>query len=314
MARVTEPRNEYMLVLLRCFVHAFIKSQFYTKPRRAPAKTDLSGQVAIVTGGITGLAYHCASHPLSLKLSHLILTVRSPEEGECAASKLRADYPTAKILIWSLEIVSYSTIRAFCRRVDNNLPQLDVAILNAGVLSTFLLAILMLPICKNKAPRGNRGRLTIVSSGTALVAKLPNRDKRPLLASFDDVNVQPWNSVERHFSSKMLGHLFFVQMLEYLNSDDVIVNLAERGMRKGSELHRGARGFAAVFLNTVKALAGRRPENGVWAYVDAAVVKGNESHGCFLMDWETHPFTRLAYLLEGQPTMDALWEETLGQI
>ncbi|KAE8386239.1 hypothetical protein BDV23DRAFT_187441 [Aspergillus alliaceus] len=298
------------------FVHAFIKSQFYTKPRRAPAKTDLSGQVAIVTGGITGLAYHCASHLLSLKLSHLILAVRSPEEGECAASKLRADYPTAKILIWSLEIVSYSTIRAFCRRVDNNLPQLDVAILNAGVVQEAfgLCSTGHERVILNKVPRGNRGRLTIVSSGTALVAKLPNRDKRPLLASFDDVNVQPWNSVERHFSSKMLGHLFFVRMLEYLNSDDVIANLAERGMRKGSELHRGARGFAAVFLNTVKALAGRRPENGVWAYVDAAVVKGNESHGCFLMDWETHPFTRLAYLLEGQPTMDALWEETLRRI
>lgn len=77
----------------------------------------------------------------------------------------------------------------------------------------------------------------------------------------------------------MLGHLFFVRMLEYLNSDDVIVSLAERGMSKGSELHRGARGFAAVLLNTVKALAGRRPKNGARAYVDAAVAKGDESHG-----------------------------------
>ncbi|KAF5855871.1 hypothetical protein ETB97_008300 [Aspergillus alliaceus] len=175
----------------------------------------------------------------------------------------------------------------------------------------------MLPICKNKAPRGNRGRLTIVSSGTALVAKLPNRDKRPLLASLDDVNVQPWNSVERHFSSKMLGHLFFVQMLEYLNSDDVIVNLAERGMRKGSELHRGARGFAAVFLNTVKALAGRRPENGV-GLCRRCSGEGERIPRMFLDGLGDTPlpcrFTRLAYLLEGQPTMDALWEETLGRI
>lgn len=292
------------------FIRSLIKSQFCTRPRRAPAETDLSGQTAIITGGSTGLGFHCGHHLLSLKLSHLILAVRSLEKGESAAKKLRVDYPSAKIDVWLLEMSSYPSIQAFCRRVETDLPRLDITILNAGViqmnfdicstgheeviqvnyLSTFLLAILMLPISKNKAPRGSPGRLTIVSSGTALLAKLPNRNKRPLLASFDDVKVQPWDPIERYFSSKMLGHLFFVRMLEYLNADDVVVNLVEPGQCKGSELHRGAKGtVTGAFLELFKSLTGRKPEDGAWTYVDAAVVKGKESHGCFCLDWEIHP-------------------------
>lgn len=288
---------------------SFVKSQFCTKPRRAPADTDLSGQVAIVTGASSGLGFHCARHLLSLKLSRLIIAVRSPEKGEAAATKLRTEYPSAKVDVWALEMTSYTSIQAFCQRAQSDLPRLDITILNAGItlpefglcstgherviqvnyLSTFLMAILMLPIAKAKAPRGQPGRLTIVSSGVALWAKLPNRDKRPLLASFDNRDIQVWDPIERYWSSKMLGHLFFVRMLDYLNGDDVIVNLVEPGMCKGSELHRDIGGGAGVFMSAYKSLTGRRVEDGAWMYIDAAVVKGKESHGCFCMDWAIHP-------------------------
>ncbi|KAK9238878.1 hypothetical protein V1525DRAFT_455410 [Lipomyces kononenkoae] len=289
-------------------VRSFIKSQFGTKPRRPPADTDLSGQVAFITGSA---------------LSHLILAVRSPEKGENAANKLRVECPTSKIDVWPLEMSSFPSIQAFCRRVETDLSRLDITILNAGIiqenfgicstghqeviqvnfLSTFLLSILMLPICKNNVPRSSPGRFRIVSSGVALWAKLPNRDKRPLLASFDDPKDHRWDPAERYFSSKMLGHLFFVRMLEYLNADDVIVNLVEPGMCKGSELHRGAKGAAAVFLNVFKALTGRKPQDGPWTYVDAAVVKGKSPID--VSAW-TGRFIR-------RPIMDALWEETLAE-
>jgi len=265
--------------------------------------------VAIITGASSGLGYHAASHFLSLKLSHLILAVRSQEKGEAAAAKLRAEHPRANVEVWLLEMTSYPSIQAFCRRVDAKLPRLDITVLNAGLtrlefnvcntgheetiqvnyLSTILLAILMLPICKSKAPACRPVRLTIVSSGTALFAKLSNRDKRPLLASFDDPTIVPFETPGRYFTSKMLGQLFFVRVLEYLNADDVVVNLVEPGMCKGSGLHRDAKGIVGFILDAWKGVAGRTLEDGAWTYVDAAVVKGKESHGCFLMDWEIHP-------------------------
>jgi NAD(P)-dependent dehydrogenase (short-subunit alcohol dehydrogenase family) len=291
------------------FLLTVFKSQLLPRPSGPPADTGLTGQVAIITGANSGIGYQASRHFLSLGLAHLILAVRSQERGESAATKLRTDYPDAKIEVWLLEMDSYPSIQAFCRRADAELARLDITILNAGImpleftksetgheemlqvnyLSTFLLAILMLPICKSKAPLGAPGRLTIVSSGTALFAKLSNRDERPFLASFDDPITYPFNPQDRYFSSKALGHLFFVRMLEYLNADDVIVNLVEPGMIKGTNLHRDAKGAIEWVLAAWKGLLGRTLDDGAWTYVDAAVVKGKESHGCFIMDCAIHP-------------------------
>ncbi|KAB5542962.1 hypothetical protein GE09DRAFT_1134084 [Coniochaeta sp. 2T2.1] len=230
-------------------------------------------------------------------------------------------------------MTSYDSILAFVKRCETDLNRLDIAILNAGLmhlefvksetgheeimqvnyLSTFLLAILMLPACKAKAPGGTPGRLTIVSSGTALFAKLPNRDMRPFLKSFDDTDKYSFHPPERYFNSKMLGHMFFVRLLKYLNPEEVVVNLVEPGMVKGTGLHRDAKGMVGWVLAAWKGFWGRTLDDGAWAYIDAAVVKGRESHGCFLMDWRVHPFARFVYQPEAKDVMDALWEETLAE-
>lgn len=83
-------------------------------------------------------------------------------------------------------MTSYESIQAFAARAESELTRLDISILNAGMtavdhklvtgtgherviqvnyLSTFLLAILMLPIAKDKAFGGRPGRMTIVGSG-----------------------------------------------------------------------------------------------------------------------------------------------------
>ncbi|KAI7975045.1 hypothetical protein EIK77_001905 [Talaromyces pinophilus] len=142
------------------------------------------------------------------------------------------------------------------------------------------------------------GQVAIItggSSGLALWAKFPNRDRRPLLPSFDDPNITSWDGVERYFSSKMLGHLFFVRLLPYLNPDEVIVNLVEPGMCKDSDLHREATGTTGVFLKVYKALTGRKPEDG--ARTTDYMIR----------------FTQLVYLPEGQPIMNVLWEETIAE-
>lgn len=287
------------------FGSIFLKSQLCTKTQWPPKTTDLTGKVAIITGANTGLGFHCSRQLLSFKLAHLIIAVRSVKKGEDAASKLRSEFPKATIEVWELEMGSYESIQSFARRAAA-LPRLDIAILNAGLaklefglnvntgheetiqvnyLSTMLLAILLLPILKTKS---TAGRLTIVNSGTSYRATFENRNEIPLLASFDTAEsfVPP---DQRYACSKLLGQLFFVKLIEYIHADDVITNLVDPGLCKGSGLNQEAKGVVGVLVSMAERLLGRSLDAGASAYVDAAVVKGKESHGCFVMDWDIKP-------------------------
>ncbi|RFU35543.1 hypothetical protein B7463_g764, partial [Scytalidium lignicola] len=310
---------------------------FFPKVKRDLRGLDLTGKVAIVTGANSGLGFHCARHLLSLRLSHLILAVRSVRSGEEAVAKLQEEFPTARLEVWKLDMASYESIQSLARRVETDLSRLDITILNAGIahgelkicentghddviqvnyLSTFLLAILILQVLKKKkSPEtSSPSRLTIVSSGTALTAKFPNRHVRPLLRSFDDPKIQSYDGMERYSTSKLLGHLFFARLLRYLDPEETIVNLVEPGLCKGTKLFREANVVQAAVFWVLKAVAAKSVEDGAWEYIDAAVIKGKESHGCFCMDSDIHSFANLVYQSEGGPLMDTLWEETMAEL
>ncbi|CZR59937.1 related to short-chain dehydrogenase/reductase family protein, putative [Phialocephala subalpina] len=310
----------------------FIKSQ-RAKPVKLPKDTNLSGQTAIVTGASTGLGFHCCRHLLSFQLSHLIMPVRSVKRGEDAASKLRAEFPRVKIEVWTLEMSSYESIQAFVRRVEKDLPRLDIAILNAGLtnehfeivestgheeviqvnyLSTVLLSILLLPALKTKSPPSTPGRLTIVNSGTSYFAKFPNRHEISLLKSFDDKST--WNANEQYPCSKLLLHYFMVKLINYVDSKDVIVNCVDPGLVKGTSLSRDVKVALSVVYSVVKSLIGRLLDAGSSTYVDAAVVKGKESHGCFVMDWKIAPFALLLYAPDSYTVREQLWHETMKEL
>lgn len=326
-------------------LRTIFESQFCTKPQKVALtpKTSLSGKTALITGGSDGLGLHAARHLLSLELSRLILAVRSADKGERVAADFRREFPSAIVEVWSLEMTSYESILALVKRAStefSNGKRLDIAILNAAVvrtkltvaestghcdviqvnyLSTALLAILLLPILRHKGNDDKAfsapGRLTIVNSGTSYAARLPNRAKRPFLSSFDDPKT--WSSMEQYPASKALGHLFLLRLMDHLPQgfeDEVIVNLVDPGYCKGSALHRDAKGVVGFIIELSKTLTARSLPDGAWTYVDATVVKGKESHGCFVMDWEIFPFIPLVYDTEGQKLMDALWNETMTEL
>ncbi|RYP29728.1 hypothetical protein DL767_006603 [Monosporascus sp. MG133] len=290
------------------FPNVFFHNQFRAKPQLLPPTTDLSNMVAIVTGGNTGLGFEASRQLLSFKLTHLILAVRSPEKGEAAASELRTQHRGANIEVWQLDMSSYDSIQAFARRVQDKLSRLDIVILNAGVrklafgtvrgtgheetiqvnyLSTALLTILLLPILKSKSPAGGPGRLTIAGAALSLAAKFPNKNKDPLLPSFDDAKT--FAGIDRYNTSKLLVQMFLWKLVDYVSADDVVVNVADPGFVKGTDLTRNAKGGAKVGVAVFGAVAGRNKRDGASTYLDAVVNKGRESHGCFLMSWQIRP-------------------------
>lgn len=291
------------------FGKVFYNNQFREHPVWPSPDTNLSGKTAIITGGNTGLGYEAALQLLGLKLSKLILAVRSLERGEAAAAKLRKLHPSANVEVWQLDMCSYPSIQAFASRVDSQLSRIDIAVLNAGgmrleftlnkstghewavqvnYLSTILLALLLLPILKAKGKSdGSLARLTIVSAALTLAAKFPNKNEIPLLASFD--NPKNFDQQETYNSSKLLAHMFLWKLVDCVSADDVIVNLADPAWCKGTELTRDIKGAGMKLAFKAFGMLGRTPKVGASCFVDAIVNHGKESHGCFLMSWKIHP-------------------------
>lgn len=291
------------------FSKVFVHNQFRAKTQWPKPGTNLSGKRAIVTGGNTGLGYEAAVQLLDLKLSHLILAVRSLERGEAAAETLRRTHRKANIEVWLLDMSDYTSIQAFAHRVESQLLHIDIVLLNAGVIrlkfhtvkstgheehlqvnyiSTVLLAMLLLPTLKAKGPSdGSPARLTIVSAALTLNAKFDNRDANPLFKSFDDP--KQFHREETYNSSKLLAHFWLWNLVDYVSADDVIVNLADPAWCKGTNLTRDVSGVMKIGVKIFGATTGRSPRVGASCFVDAIVNHGIESHGCFLMSWETHP-------------------------
>lgn len=290
------------------FLNFFMKNQFRTKHKCTPTNTDLSGKVVIVTGSNSGLGLECTSQLLSFKPAHLIMAVRSLAKGEKAAADLRKQYPNAVISVWQLDMASYDSIRAFAARADNELSRLDIAILNAGMgfggfkllpatgheetfqvdyLSTMLLTVLLLPILKKKSPAGTPGRLTIATAMLSIHAKFVNKYEVPLLPSFD--NKKYFDVRDIYSTSKLLGQMFVWKLTDLVSANDVVVNLVEPGFVKGTNLHRDASAAGQVLMGAFKAATARTVKVGASTYLDASIVKGKESHGCILMNWEVAP-------------------------
>ncbi|KAK7216265.1 hypothetical protein V2G26_004268 [Clonostachys chloroleuca] len=56
------------------------------------------------------------------------------------------------------------------------------------------------------------------------------------------------------------------------------------------------------------------PEKGALTYIDACILRGTESHGSFLSDWQVNAFHPIMYTSEGESVMDRLWEETIKEL
>ncbi len=271
---------------------------------------SIVGKVAIVTGANQGLGFEATRQLLTLGLSHLVVAVRSLDKGKAAAEKLATANPSAKIDVWALDMESYDSVQAFVRKCDTEFSRIQYTVLNAGGaptifnkvrstghetaiqvnhLSTILLTILLLPVLKAKSTRQDPASLTIINSVTAHLCKFPNRAQRPLLTSFDDPKNPPWDPQERYGVSKLLPQLFLVKLTECIKSDDVIINMVDPGLTKGTSLSRDASGVVLLMSKAFLGLAGGTVDIGAATYIDALLGHGQETHGCFLMNNEIAP-------------------------
>ncbi|KAI1276991.1 retinol dehydrogenase 12 [Xylaria sp. FL0933] len=315
-------------------VLGFFYRQWILHRKPVPAGTDLSSQVAIMTGSNSGLGLEAGRQLLELGLSHLILAVRSQSRGDKAADGLRKEFPDAQISVWLLDMSSYDSIFAFVEKCKS-LSKINIVILNAGLkggdvftpekstgheytfqvnyISTALLTILLLPVLKSKRVAGSKQPvLSIVSSDSAFWTSVEAQG--PVLAQLDkaeNYSAMPW-----YQKAKLLQYFFVSKLAEEVDSSDVVVNLVNPGLCKGTAF--GDKGgwspIQALLFGAFKFINGRSSATGASTYVDAVVVKGEESHGSYVSDWQIRPYPPILYTQTGAQLRERLWEETMEEL
>ncbi|KAJ7838636.1 NAD(P)-binding protein [Mycena olivaceomarginata] len=95
---------------------------------------DLSGKVALVTGGNTGIGFHTVKQ-LLLKNATVYLAARSRERGAEAITRLEAD-TGQKAIFLQLDLADLASVRRAARSFLEQESQLDILFNNGGVMST----------------------------------------------------------------------------------------------------------------------------------------------------------------------------------
>lgn len=302
----------------------FLYSQFIPPPFPT---TPCTSQTIIVTGSNVGLGKEAARHFARLGAAKIILAVRNTKAGEDAKTDIETSTGCdAKVLeVWNLDLASYDSCKAFAERAEK-LNRIDVLLENAAlatrerslaeshertitvnVISTFYLAMLLLPKLKSTANDfGIHPRLVIVSSGVHAWPKFPFWNEPDIFASLDDPSKSPMS--ERYSVSKLLEVLVVRHIAPKLEGSGVVLNMLNPGLCH-SELARDA-GWGLAIL---KFFFARTTEVGSRTLV-AAANAGEESHGKYMDDsrvseTELSPFVRS---VEGGEAGARVWEELRG--
>ncbi|KAJ3129920.1 hypothetical protein HK098_007674 [Nowakowskiella sp. JEL0407] len=208
---------------------------------------DLTGKVALVTGGNTGLGYETVKQ-LALKHAKVYMASRTPERAQQAIETLKKEIPNAQIEFFQLNLADMKQVKSAASAYVASGERLDILINNAGIMACpfeitkdgyesqfatnhlghFVLTTTLLPAIEKSAP----SRIVNVSSD--LHSSGP---KEGIL--FDKLNdesvMTPW---ERYGQSKLANILFTKSLAARLGDKQVYVNSIHPGVVR-TELMRG---------------------------------------------------------------------------
>jgi NAD(P)-dependent dehydrogenase (short-subunit alcohol dehydrogenase family) len=96
---------------------------------------DLTGKLALVTGGSSGLGAETA-RALASKGARAVIAARNLEKAEAVARDIRESTGNQDVTVSELELDSMASIRAFAERFLAEHDALDILVNNAGVMAS----------------------------------------------------------------------------------------------------------------------------------------------------------------------------------
>ncbi|KAJ3952870.1 Short chain dehydrogenase/reductase dmxR8 [Colletotrichum tropicale] len=309
----------------------FFYSQLFA---RLPYPTgSYAGKTIVITGSNVGLGKEAARHYVRLGASKMIIAVRNLDKGTEAKDDIESTTECAKdvIEVWHLDMSSYASVQKFAARLSSELGRVDIFHANAGVahveyklmednegqitvnvVSTFLLAALVMPKMKETAAKYNtRPTLTITTSETHAWTPF-NERHAPEGGIYDALNEQGKKDPNSLYWPSKLLEVFGVRSIAERNPATgcpVTVNMVNPGYCR-SELVRELDTWVVWFLNTFMA---RSAEYGSRTLVHAGSA-GVESHGKYLSDCQVDEPSAFVRSAEGKVTQDRVWVELMGKL
>ncbi|GAB1736025.1 hypothetical protein NU219Hw_g6079t1 [Hortaea werneckii] len=324
--------------ILTGFLPHFFYSQFFITPTY-PAQ-DCSGRTIIVTGSNTGLGKEAVRHFVRLNAGKVIIACRSTAKGEAAKQDVETSTGRKGVVdVWPLDLTDYESVKAFAQRAKS-LSRLDVALLNAGIIwlimdimadtpefttvagnestitvnvvSTFLLALLLLPKLQESGNRFNTiPTLTIVSSEMHFVTSFPERNSPTIFKTLNEP--EEARMAERYALSKLLEVLACREIACNHSVDQlkVTLNFVNPGWCISELVRYSVASFGSIaktVLNLVMRVMCRTTEVGSRTLVHAGL-SGPETHGKYMSNCRIEECAPLVQGKEGPEIQRRVWQE-----
>jgi retinol dehydrogenase 12 len=298
--------------------------------------TSWTGKTIIVTGSNVGLGREAALHFARLGAEKVILAARNMEALDRVKSLIEETTKCGPRVVecWHLDLCSYDSVKTFAERC-NQLPRIDCLLENAGVskyrfrmaaldelqittnvVSTFLLALLLLPKLKATAIKHNtRPHLTIVTSELHHQTTIPERKAvangkhASLLDALNDPKTASRSA--RYPVSKLFQVLLVREMTTMFatNNYPVVINCVNPGFCHSSL----TRSFAPIAYIGKIIMRARSTEVGSRTLVHAASA-GPQSHGKYLSNCEVALVGNFVRTEEGKEVQKCVWVEVLSRL
>ena len=276
-----------------------------------PPTASFTGKTIIITGANVGLGLESAIIFTNLDAAKVILAARNITKGNAAKQQIEGRTGRKGVVeVWELDMDRFASIETFAKRVEKELPRLDIAVLNAGampkdyavthegfetlvqvnVLGTALLGLLLLPkLTASKTSEQNIPHLVIVTSESHRWVEekdIPDPTAHGgniLLA----VNAAPKGTEKFDWALQGSRTKLFTQYIANELADltrkssgevETIVTSVCPGATK-SDLMRDMRAFpSSIFTKIFDILFNKTTEEGARVYIAASVL-GAEGHG-----------------------------------
>ncbi|KAI0013581.1 short-chain dehydrogenase/reductase [Xylariaceae sp. FL0662B] len=275
-------------------------------PPADPTHISFKDKTILVTGANDGLGFQAAIKFAQLGASKLILGVRSTEKGEAAkAAILSQTGNTPEFVIITVDLSTFASVKAFAKKVNQQVEKLHVVLLCAGViiptfqlspegyeinlqvnvLSTALMALLLVPKVRETAAHKDSDYTPHICILNSLATQETTSDMVPtdqtLLDRIGDES--KFEHISQYYLVKLAARYFIRGLAEQMApSKDIIVNSCCPGLCRTGLLRHYSLAIR-IMLAPHRMVCGRTGEQGARTLVSATAL-GPESHGKLLLN------------------------------